>query len=183
MSVVRAVAPLLLVVAVAACSDGGDAGRRPPHVGAETPPPSIAPEEPMDRLERPVTERLRPRLAREGLTLDYVDCPPWTGGAPFDVECRGYVDGLLAEVEVRLTEAEDGTVEFDAWLEEGIVATSRLVARLEEEGWHGVDCGSAAAYPARPGLEIVCRVHEGGTADYVVATVVDRRGEVRIADY
>lgn len=182
MSVVRAVAPLLLAVALTGCV-GGDPGDRPPRVGAQTPPPSAAPSEPMDRLEAPVAEHLRPRLAEEGLTLDYVDCPAWTGGVPFGVECRGYVDGLLAEVEVRLTEAEDGSVEFDAWLEDGVVATSRLVARLEEEGWHTVDCGSAAAYPARPGLEIVCRVHEGGTADYLVATVVDRRGEVRIVDY
>ncbi len=183
MPVGRVVAPLLLLTVIAGCRGDADPGHRPPHVGAERPGRATVPVEPMDRLERPVAERLRPRLAQEGLTLDYVDCPPWTGGAPLAVECRGYVDGLVAEVEVRLSEDDHGTVEFDAWLQDGIVATSRLVERLEQEGWHTVDCGPAAAYPARPGLEIVCRVHEGGTADYVVATVVDRRGEVRIADY
>lgn len=185
MPVVRAVAPLILLatVTVAGCGGGTESGRRPPQVGAPSPTHASVPAEPMDRLENPVADQLRPRLAEEGLSLEYVDCPPWAGSVPHSVECRAFVDGLVAQVQVRLAEDDHGGVAFDAWLEDGLVATSRLVNRLEEEGWHTVDCGSAAAYPARPGLEIVCRVHRGGTADYVVATVVDRRGGVRIADY
>lgn len=178
----RRVVPLLLLAALAACQDGA-AGDRSPRLGGATPTPSAAPERPMDHLEQPVAARLAPRLARTGLTLEYVDCPPWPGEVPFHAACHGYVDGVVGEVEVRLSQGAGGGVEFDAWLSEGVVATSRLVDRLEEEGWHGVDCGPTPAYPARTGLRIVCRVHEGGTASYVVATVTDRRGEVRIRDY
>lgn len=173
---------VLVVVLVAGCDDGArDA--RPPRVGATEPSRAAVPERPMGHLERPVAERLGPRLERQGLTLDYVDCPQWPGRVPATIVCAGYVDGVVTDVQVRLSEGPRGRVTFDAWLGAGIVATSRLVRRLEAAGWHTVDCGSAPAYPARPGLEIVCRVHEGGSADYVVATVTDRRGAVRIAEY
>jgi len=137
----------------------------------------------MDRLERTVAARLAPRLEGEGLTLVHVDCPRWSGTVPARMVCRGYVDGVVGGVEVRLTRGHAGSVQFEAWLEDGVVATTRLVRRLEREGWSEVDCGSTPAYPARTGLRIVCRVHEGGTASYVVATVTGRDGEVRIQDY
>lgn len=183
MRVLRRVAPLLLLATLGACGDGGSTQSRAPGLGAPAPTPSAAPGEPMDRLEKPVAERLAPRLEKEGLTLEYVDCPAWAGAVPHAVHCQGYVDGVVGEVEVRLTRGRTGAVEFDAWLGEGIVATSRLVRRLEQEGWNAVDCGPTPAYPARTGLRITCRVHEGGTASYVVATVTDRRGEVQIEEY
>lgn len=175
--------PLLVLAALSGCSDDATTTRRPAALGAATPTPATPPEVPMDRLEEPVAERLAPRLARQGLDLEYVDCPPWTGTVPHTAVCDGYVDGVVGEVEVRLFEGDHGRVEFDARLSEGVVATLRLVDRLEREGWNDVDCGSTPAYPARPGLEIVCRVHQGGTADYLVATVTGRAGAVRIEDY
>lgn len=188
MRALRRAAPSLLgalaaVVALSGCGEDDPAQTRAHDLGGPTPTPSVVPGEPMDRLEKPVAERLAPRLEREGLTLEYVDCPTWTGDVPDDVHCEGYVDGIVGEVEVRLTRGERGAVEFDARLGEGIVATSRLVRRLEHEGWNAVDCGPTPAYPARTGLRITCRVHEGGTASYVVATVTDRRGEVQIEEY
>jgi hypothetical protein len=179
----RVVASLLLLAPLSACADDGTGEARVPSLGAAAPAPSEVPAEPMDGLERPVADRLAPRLAEEGLTLEYVDCPAWSGTVPDEVRCTGYVDGVVGEVDVHLTRNHAGGVEFDAWLGEGIVATSRLVARLEHEGWNAVDCGRTPAYPARAGLRITCRVHEGGTASYVVATVTDRRGEVRIEEY
>lgn len=183
MRVPHRVGSLALVSVLAACGDQGTTDRRPAAPGAAAPTPSVTPAVPMDRLERPVAERLAPRLERDGLALDYVDCPPWTGAVPLTMVCDGYVEGVVGEVEVRLSEGEDGRVEFDASLTEGVVATSRLVRRLEREGWRRVDCGPHRAYPAQLGLRIVCRVHADGTADYVVATVRNRRGEVRIEDY
>ncbi|HEU4513871.1 MAG TPA: hypothetical protein VFR87_12260 [Nocardioidaceae bacterium] len=182
------VAPSLLptlatLAALSGCGGDGSDRARAQDLGGPAPTPSPVPAEPMDRLEEPVAERLAPRLDKEGLTLEYVDCPAWSGDVPDHVRCEGYVDGVVGEVEVRLTRGERGVVEFDAWLGEGIVATSRLVTRLEHEGWHAVDCGATPAYPARAGLRITCRVHEGGTASYVVATVTDRRGEVQIEEY
>jgi hypothetical protein len=179
------VVPLLLLVVLGACD--GDSGAEPadpaPRPGARAPVPSTPPARPMDALEQPVADRLAPELRDEGLSLEYVDCPAWPGEVPFETECTGYVDGVAGEVEVVLSHGHGGAVEFDARLAEGVVATSRLVDRLEREGWTGVDCGSTSAYPARLGLRIVCRVHEGGTASYVVATVTDRRGEVEIEDH
>ena len=179
------VAALLLLVVLGGCSeDSGVASERPgPRPGAGEPVPSTPPDRPMDALEQPVADRLAPELRDEGLTLEYVDCPAWPGKVPFATECSGYVDGVVGDVEVTLAHGQDGAVEFDARLVEGVVATSRLVDRLEEEGWTGVDCGSIPAYPARLGMRIVCRVHGGGTgSSYVVATVTDRRGEVEIED-
>lgn len=183
----RRVAPSLLpalvtLAALSGCADGSEQARVR-DLGGPAPTPSAVPSEPMDRLEQPVADRLAPRLDQEGLTLEYVDCPVWSGDVPDDVRCEGYVDGVVGEVEVRLSRGVRGVVQFDAWLDEGIVATSRLVTRLEREGWNAVDCGPTPAYPARAGLRITCRVHEGGTAAYVVATVTDRRGEVQIEEY
>lgn len=176
---------LLLLVVLGACSaDSGDGTGTPgPRPGARGPAPSTPPTGPMDGLEQPVADRLAPELRDEGLTLQYVDCPPWPGEVPFETECRGYVDGVVGDIEVALSHGHGGSVEFDARLTEGVVATASLVDRLEGEGWSDVDCGGAPAYPARVGLRIVCRVHERSQASYVVATVTDRRGEVEIVGH
>lgn len=137
----------------------------------------------MDYLEKAVDEHLASRLDDEGLSLRYVDCPHWDGRAPSTLTCKGYVDGVVAQVTVALSRGAHGGTEFDAWLEEGVVSTGRLVDRLERQGYTRVRCGSVPAYPARVGMRIVCRVNERGRSAYLVATVIDRHGAVRIQDY
>jgi hypothetical protein len=180
-------APLLLLGVLAACGDDpGDTAvpaRAEPSLGAPAPSSATPPAQPMDHVEEPVADQLAPRLADEDLTLEYVECPRWSGDLPASLVCKGYVDGVLGEVDVELTEGRDGRVEFDAWLDHGVVATARLVRRLEDEGYTDVDCGALAAYPAEPGLRIVCRGHTEGSSEHVVATVVDHDGRVRIEDY
>jgi hypothetical protein len=90
---------------------------------------------------------------------------------------------VVGQVEVDLERGDGSAVEFDAELGDGIVATARLVDRLRQEGHTGVRCGELAAYPARPGLRIVCRVRRGGAVEHLVATVSDRSGAVQIQDY
>jgi hypothetical protein len=178
---------LLLLGALAACGDEpsgtADPVRAEPSLGAPAASSVSPPAEPMDRVEEPVAERLAPSLEDEDLTLEYVDCPRWDGVLPASLVCKGYVDGVLGEVDVELTQGRGGHVEFDAWLDHGVVATTRLVRRLEDEGYTDVDCGPRAAYPAAPGLRIVCRGHADGEVEHVVATVVDHDGSVRIEDY
>jgi hypothetical protein len=183
------VAALVLLGTLAACGDTAptsDAARdagRPSALGAPAPTPVPTPRRPMDRLERPVAERLVPRLRDDELTLEYVDCPPWHGRVPARLRCEGYVDGVVGEVDVELSEGERGGIEFDAWLDHGVLATARLVHRLENAGHAGVNCGDIPAYPATEGLRIVCRVHDGGERAYLVATVTGVDGTVRIGDY
>lgn len=152
---------------------GGDAaGQRPP------------PRHPMDSLEKPVADRLARQVARQGLTLTYLDCPHWDGAVPSRMICRGYVDGLVAKVRVLLRAAVAGrAVSFDARLGDGVIATRNLEGTLRRKGWSVADCGDVAAYPARVGSEIVCRVTRTGEKRYVVATVSGRAGAVMIADY
>lgn len=152
----------------------------PPSPGASAPPASPHPDEPMDQLEQSVADRLAPRLVVDGLHLDYVDCPRWPEGLPAAVECRGYVDGVVGDVDVELTKSARGRVEFDARLDDGILATRRLVERLEHEGYTRVDCGNSPVYPAQPGLRIVCRVHSDGQTLHMGAEVTDGQGAVRI---
>jgi len=137
----------------------------------------------MDDLERPVHTRLAPRLEDDGLTLEYVDCPRWSGTVPAALQCEAYVDGVVGEVAVELSRGAGGGVQFDAWLDHGVVATTRLVERLEGEGYSDVDCGRTAAYEARLGTRIVCSVRDDDEASHVVATVTDRGGHVQIEDY
>lgn len=180
----RRLAPLLLLAALAGCAD--DAGTVPgeePSLGAQSPAASTPPRAPMDDLERPVAERLAPRLEDDGLTLEYVDCPRWSGGVPDVLTCKGYVDGVVGAVRVELSGEDRESVEFDAWLDHGVVATERLVERLEAEGYVEVDCGPTPAYPARLGMRIVCRVRGEDDVLHVVATVTDRAGHVQIASY
>lgn len=172
---------LVLLAVLTACG-GSDHTSSPPRPGAPPPVPSSPPAEPMDGLEQPVADRLAPELSDDGLTLEYVDCPPWAGEVPHHTECVGYVDGVVGDVAVELSRGRGGSVEFDAWLSEGVVATSRLVDRLEQEGWSEVECGETPAYPARVGLRIVCRAQERSETSYLVATVTDRRGEVEIVE-
>jgi hypothetical protein len=184
----RWMAPLLLLGVLAGCGGDADPGatadpRRPPRLGAGSPAAASPPGGPMSGLERPVAERLAPELADDGLHLEYVECPAWSRTVPAVLECQGYVDGVVAEVRVKLSPDGGGGVEFDAWLGHGLVATTRLVDRLERNGFTQVDCGRVRAYPARVGLTIVCRVHEGGRVSLMEATVTDRAGHVRIEGY
>lgn len=181
-----AVAVLLLgsLAVLGACSsEDPPAATRKPRLGAPSPTTSTPPAGPMDMVERSVAKRLASRLEDEALTLEYVDCPPRKAERPSALTCTGYVDGLVVPVGVQLSRGGHGGTEFDAWLGEGIVATARLVGRLEREGYAHVDCGSVRAYPARLGMRIVCRVRRHGGVGYLVATVTDRHGAVRIQDY
>ena len=56
----------------------------------------------MGPLAQPVYDRLAAQVARQGLTLTYLDCPHWDGAVPARMTCWGYVDGLVARVGVHL---------------------------------------------------------------------------------
>lgn len=183
-AVIAAVAALL----VAACDDDPGGGPAtgpsdPPTLGAQAPLPSAAPTGPMDDLERPIAARLSRQVRPEGLHLDYLDCPDWHGELPGRMVCDGYLDGVVAKVDVRLRGARGGPVRFDARLAEGVISTRTLVERLQRQGYSAVDCGAVDAYPIVIGTELVCRVHRSGRTGYVVATVADRQGGVTIRDY
>ena len=102
---------------------------------------------------------------------------------PSRLTCRGYVDGIVASVQVHVSAGGGRTVDFDARLGDGVIATRSLQGTLRRRGWRAVDCGDVAAYPAHVGDRIVCRVERPGRRGYVVATVVDREGKVSIAGY
>lgn len=138
----------------------------------------------MDALERPVAAQLSRLVARDGLQLDYLDCPHWDGTVPRAMTCRGYVDGLVGQVRVHLMIGAPGSgLRFDARLTSGVLATEGLEDILRRRGWRQPDCGDRAAYPAEVGVRIVCRVVRGGDETYVVAVVSDRSGAVMITDY
>ena len=177
------VASAALLGSLVACNAEQQPSPPPPRLGGPSQAPSAAPKEPMDRLETAVTQRLNTRLGDDGLRLQHVECPHWDGTVPRRLQCEGYVDGVVGEVGVELTSGEDGRIEFDAELAAGVVATTRLVDRLDHEGYADVRCGKDAAYPAEPGLRIVCRARRGGETVHVVATVTDHQGAVKIEDY
>lgn len=182
----RSAVGALAVLAALLTGCGDDAPARsaePPRLGGPRSPSAAPPSGAMDVLEASVRDRLNTRLADDGLRLEHVDCPRWDHQVPARLRCRGYVDGVVGQVVVELTGRKTDGVEFDAELREGVVATARLVDQLAEAGYGGVDCGPAAAYPARHGLQIFCRVHRDGQRAHVVATVSDRTGRVRIEDY
>lgn len=155
----------------------------PPTLGGPTPVRHHVPKRAMNRLERPVAVRLAVQVAREGLTLTYLACPPWTGRVPRTMTCHGYVDGLVVPVRVVLEAAVAGrAVRFDARLGSGVLATRKLEATLRRPGTTAAYCGRTPAYPTRVGTRIVCRVVRSGRTHYVAATVTSRAGEVRITD-
>ena len=184
--------PLLLGAVLSGC-DSDPAARPAPSarpvatptaLGGPPPPQTSPPGRPMDGLERPVHHRLAAQVAGQGLTLTYLDCPPWDGTVPARMVCKGYVDGLVARVAVHLRAAVEGkAVGFDARLLDGVIATRKLERTLRHQGWSRADCGDVPAYPAKVGSRIVCHVHRRGDDRYVVATVSDRSGAVMIADY
>lgn len=146
-----------------------------PAFDAATPPPG-----PMSAWERKVRTRLGRQLRDDGLTLDHLACPE-VQHTPARLTCDGYVDGVVAQVHVRLARWHDGTVEFDAELGDGVVSTANLADRLAAGASGPVDCGRTPAYPARVGARIVCSVRRADGTAYVVATVTDRSGAVEIA--
>jgi hypothetical protein len=158
--------------------------QRPPALGGSAPVPHAVPASKMNKLERPVHERLASQISGQGLTLDYLDCPHWDGRVPKRLTCRGYVDGLVARVAVHLKAAVAGrAVSFDARLLDGVIATRNLESTLHEQGWTSADCGDVPAYPTEVGSRIVCHVQKPSDDRYVVATVADRAGTVMIRDY
>lgn len=183
-ALVLAVVVLLVLSACGGDGDGqGDGDAASPPLGAASPPRLTPPAEALDDVEKPVMDRLAPRVRKDGLHLEHVDCPGWGGHLPARLRCRAWVDGVLGSVQVRLHRGTDERVEFDAWFHDGVVATSRLVRKLTDEGYDRVDCGPVRAYPARVGMRIVCRVQSDGESGHVVATVTDRSGVVRVQDY
>jgi hypothetical protein len=187
----------VLLVLLGGCSGASSGGSHPSDdpssdpSSAPTPalggPPVVRatpPEHAMDQLERPVAVQLARQVARQGLTLEYLDCPRWDGTVPSTMTCRAYVDGLRTGVDVVFTRAVQGkAVGFDARLARGVIATHNLERTLRGQGWSSADCGDVPAYPARSGSKIVCRVTRASGSEYVVATVENRAGAVTIADY
>ncbi len=185
---------LVSVLVLAACHDGSSgrsasggssaSGSPTPALGGPPVVRATPPAHAMDRLERPVAVQLARQVARQGLTLEYLDCPGWDGSVPGRMSCRGYVDGLRVGVDVRFTRAVEGkAVGFDAKLARGVIATRNLERTLTRQRGGSADCGRVPAYPAKAGSQIVCRVTRGGRSTYVVATVRNRSGSVAIADY
>jgi hypothetical protein len=138
----------------------------------------------MNALERPIAHRLARQVSTQGLTLDYLDCPPWHKSAPTVVmHCLGYLDGLVSKVRVRLTREKNDSMSFRATLQSGIIATKNLVDKLVSQGYDHVDCGDVPAYPTRVGTRLVCAVSRDGRRHYVAATVANKAGAVDITGY
>ena len=192
MVVARFVATVLalpaLALGAAACSGDPPPAAAPSQRPVPTPGgPTVAaaspPARPMTRLERPVASRLARVAALQGLHLDYLHCPRWDHAMPGRLTCTGWFDGVTADVEVRLRQVAGGSLEFEARIGHGVVATRTLVRRIEQHGATDVDCGSTPAYPARVGLKVVCATGPAAHRHYVVATVTDPAGSVEIVDY
>ncbi|MFT4010379.1 MAG: hypothetical protein QM655_10100 [Nocardioidaceae bacterium] len=176
----------VLVVCLGGCGSDAPASAGPvrsdtPTLGGPT-PTAVVPTGEMDALERPVAASLAKQVAGLGLKLDFLDCPDWKGKAPVSLSCTGWFDGVPGQVQVKLAET-NGAVSFDARLKEGVIATSRLVSQLTEQGYSEVDCGSQAAYPAQPGVRIVCSVAQDGATTHVVATATGTDGELSITGW
>src|SRR6476620_6175214 len=115
--------PLLLVAAVlgvagvAGCSRdpaprGSSSATRspsaPPSLGGPATSARAVPAGPMNSVERPVAAQLAGKIRRQGLTLDYLDCPAWDGTVPARMTCSAYLDGVVARVHVHLRAAVEG---------------------------------------------------------------------------
>ena len=166
----------------AGCSSEDPTGRKgdPPELGG-TLPTASPPIAPMDDLERPVAELLQTQVASQGLTVDALDCPTWDGSVPAELSCQGWFDTVPGRVAVSLTAGEDKAVEFDAVLQDGVIATKKLVDGLLEDGYERADCGKAPAYPTDVGSTITCAVTRDGIRSYVRATITDVEGGVTIS--
>lgn len=136
----------------------------------------------MDRVEEAVAAQLDDELAEQRLSVDYLACPEWRHPSSQHETCRGYVEGVVVDVEVWLHGPADNRV-FDARLGSGVLATANLVDRLVAAGYHRVDCGDRPAYPTVVGDRIICAVTRDGLRSFVVATVTTGDGEVAISDY
>lgn len=152
-----------------------------PELGGKLDPTATPPSTAMDSLEKPIAGQLTKQIVGQGLSLDYLDCPKWDGKAPKVLTCKAYLDGVTADVRVRLTKTTT-SVNFDAELQDGVLSTTNLVRQLKSDGYHKIDCGEIPAYPTKVGSEIVCAVGAGTKQEYVVATVLDRSGTVEIND-
>ncbi|MGH3443900.1 MAG: hypothetical protein ACRDPB_00860 [Nocardioidaceae bacterium] len=182
----RADSPASAPVSSAATSGASPVPSPPPHLGGPAPAPVSPPATPMTRLEKSVAHRIAERVAAQGLDVAYLDCPKWHGDLPRRLSCTGYLDGVTATVRVRLHRVTGSALSYDATLGEGVFATRTLVDQLGQQGFHHVDCGSRPAYPTRVGERIVCAVssrEQLGSVKYVVATVTDKHGAVRITEY
>jgi hypothetical protein len=184
--VIRAHVVCLVLVGLAllgACESGRGTAQDPASpraVGGAPFARSTPPSRPMTRLERPIAAQLAKEVASQGLTLSYLECPPWTEIQNRSMRCRGYLDGVTASVRVRFNRGADGGVGFHAVLLDGVIATTGLVEELMRDGYTAVDCGRVPAYPATIGRRLVCKARKGGVERYVVATVTDREGHVKI---
>jgi hypothetical protein len=137
----------------------------------------------MDDLEQAVAARLGRQVAREGLRLQYVACPAWHGKAPRRLTCRGYVDGVITAIHVRLSRMTGGAVGFQARLARGLISTTKLEDQLRKDGFGHVDCGDIPAYPSVVGSRVVCAVTKQGQKKFVVARVTSPSGSVMIQGY
>jgi hypothetical protein len=137
----------------------------------------------MSGFEKQVAAELTARISASGLHVGYLDCPPWRGHVPARMSCRGYVDGLVSAVFVRLSGMTGRAVRLDAWLADGLVATRNLETTVRRLGWATADCGRVAAYPATVGSRIICRVTRSRRTSFVVATVRSRSGDVVVSAY
>lgn len=187
----RALTCLLLVLATGCTS--GTTGSAPdpsstltpsstPRVGGAT-TRAPHPGRPMSRMERYIAGKLASKVVDEGLDLEYLDCPTWGRRMPHTINCEGFFNGVVGEVEVRLDATAGGLVAYDAKLTNGVISTRKLVERLEADGYRQVNCGDAPAYPADVGSEVVCSVDKVGDRVFVVARVSDLSGGVLIREY
>ncbi|HET6626476.1 MAG TPA: hypothetical protein VFG63_08795 [Nocardioidaceae bacterium] len=154
----------------------------PSSLGGAPHPAATPPARPMRMVERTIAEDLSGRLVEEDLSVDYLDCPDLREDRPVKVVCDGYIDGVLADVRVRLWGPADDR-RYDARLGTDILVTANLVSRLAAEGYHRIDCGDRPAYPTVVGDRIVCSVTRHREQRYVVALVTTKSGKVRISDF
>ena len=184
---------VLLAGLSAGCTQGPSAD--PPAAGSPTasPPPAPAigasrtpvspPGKPMSAMEKPIARELAAQVRGSRLTLDYLDCPHWDHRLPGRIMCHAYIDGVKARVRVQLHRVAGTSISYDARLLDGVVSTANLERILRDHGYGTPDCGAARAYPTTIGARIVCQVKRTGQTSYVVATVANRSGAVRISDY
>ena len=178
-----AAAAVLVVLSGCAADDPADRTESPEPTLGGVSPTTTTPGRALDELEKPIAERLGRQVASQGLRLEGLDCPRWSGEVPASFECQGWFDGVPGRVSVALTEGKHGAVVFDAELLGGVISTARLVKDLEAQGYTAVDCGAVAAYPTDVGSTITCAVSEDGRTRHVLATITDESGAVTISEF